>query len=39
MADGLADLREDNSLDSEFEKLNEVNLDDELAKYKSNLGE
>ncbi|MDF2879868.1 MAG: phage shock protein suppresses sigma54-dependent transcription [Clostridiaceae bacterium] len=39
MAEGLADLREDNSLDSEFEKLKEVNLDDELAKYKSNLGE
>lgn len=39
MAEGLGDLREDNSLDSEFEKLKQVDLDDELAKYKNNLGE
>lgn len=36
MAEGLEDLREDNSLDKEFEKLNEINLDDELKKYKQN---
>ncbi|MDD3223728.1 MAG: PspA/IM30 family protein [Clostridium sp.] len=35
LAEGLGDLQDDNSLDKEFEKLNEVNLDDELAKYKS----
>ncbi|AWI06226.1 PspA/IM30 family protein [Clostridium drakei] len=33
LAEGLNDLREDNSLDKEFEKLNEVNLDEELKKY------
>lgn len=33
-AEGLNDLREDNSLDKEFEKLNEVDLDAELQKYK-----
>ncbi|URZ18197.1 PspA/IM30 family protein [Clostridium felsineum] len=36
MAEGLGDLRVEDSLDKEFEKLNEVNLDDELAKYKNN---
>lgn len=35
-AEGLNDLREDNSLDKEFEKLNEVDLDAELQKYKQN---
>lgn len=35
MAEGLGDLKEEDSLDKEFEKLNEVNLDDELAKYKN----
>jgi len=34
LAEGLADLKVDNSLDKEFEKLGELNLDDELAKYK-----
>ncbi|MDP4144241.1 MAG: PspA/IM30 family protein [Bacillota bacterium] len=35
LAEGLADLQTDNSLDKEFEKLDEINLDAELAKYKS----
>lgn len=35
LAEGLGDLQDDTSLDKEFEKLNEVNLDAELAKYKS----
>lgn len=35
-AEGLEDLRVDNSLDKEFEKLQEVNLDEELKKYKQN---
>jgi Phage shock protein A (IM30), suppresses sigma54-dependent transcription len=34
VAEGLNDLREDNSLDKEFEKLKEVDLDAELQKYK-----
>lgn len=34
LAEGLGDLREDNSLDKEFKKLEEVNLDEELKKYK-----
>lgn len=33
-AEGLSDLREDNSLDKEFDKLKEVDLDTELQKYK-----
>jgi len=37
LAEGLGDLQSDNSLDKEFEKLNEINLDDELAKYKSSV--
>ena len=37
VAEGLEELREDNSLDKEFEKLGETNLDDELAKYKDGL--
>lgn len=37
LAEGLGDLQTDNSLDKEFEKLSEVNLDDELAKYKSSI--
>lgn len=37
LAEGLGDLQTDNSLDKEFEKLNELNLDDELAKYKSSI--
>ncbi|MBI6873154.1 PspA/IM30 family protein [Clostridium aciditolerans] len=36
MAEGLEDLREDNSLEKEFEKLSETNLDEELKKYKQN---
>lgn len=35
LAEGLGDLKTDDSLDKEFEKLSEVNLDDELAKYKN----
>lgn len=34
MAEGLEDLRSDNSLDKEFEKLKELDLDAELEKYK-----
>lgn len=33
-AEGLEELKVDNSLDKEFEKLEEVNLDEELKKYK-----
>ncbi|MDP4178608.1 MAG: PspA/IM30 family protein [Bacillota bacterium] len=33
-AEGLADLRTDNSLESEFKKLEETDLDAELLKYK-----
>lgn len=36
LAEGLGDLKEEDSLDKEFEKLNEVNLDEELKKYKQN---
>lgn len=36
IAEGLEDLRPDNSLENEFEKLNEINLDEELKKYKQN---
>lgn len=36
IASGLGELREDNSLDKEFEKLDEINLDEELKKYKQN---
>jgi phage shock protein A len=36
MAEGLEDLRVDNSLDKEFEKLGEVDLEAELKKYKQN---
>lgn len=36
LAEGLEDLREDNSLDKEFEKLNQIDLDEELKKYKQN---
>jgi phage shock protein A len=35
LAEGLGDLQTDNSLDKEFEKLGELSLDDELAKYKT----
>lgn len=34
LAEGLADLKEDNSLEKEFEKLEELNLEAELQKYK-----
>lgn len=34
-AEGLADLREDNSLEKEFEALNELDLESELEKYKN----
>lgn len=33
-AEGLGELRVDNSLEDEFKKLDEVNLDEELKKYK-----
>ncbi|MGE5626740.1 MAG: PspA/IM30 family protein [Solirubrobacterales bacterium] len=36
IAEGLEDLRPDNSLENEFEKLNEIDLDEELKKYKQN---
>ncbi|MFL0195625.1 PspA/IM30 family protein [Clostridium sp. WILCCON 0269] len=36
LAEGLGDLREEDSLEKEFEKLNEVNIDEELKKYKQN---
>lgn len=35
LAEGLEDLRTDNSLDKEFEKLERVDLDEELKKYKA----
>jgi len=34
LAEGLEELREDNSLEKEFEKLKEVDIDEELKKYK-----
>lgn len=34
LAEGLGDLRPDDSLEKEFEKLNDYNLDAELSKYK-----
>ena len=36
LAQGLGELRDIDSFDSEFEKLNEVDLDLELEKYKNN---
>jgi len=33
-SEGLEELKVDNSLDKEFEKLQEINLDEELKKYK-----
>lgn len=36
MAEGMEELREDNTLEKEFEKLSEVDLDEELKKYKQN---
>lgn len=36
VAQGLEDLRLDSSLDKEFEKLSEVDIDEELKKYKQN---
>ena len=36
LAQGLGELRDLDNFDSEFEKLNEVDLDAELAKYKNN---
>ena len=35
MANGLSDIREVDDFDSEFAKLDEVDLDSELEKYKS----
>ena len=35
LAEGLGELKIENSLDKEFEKLNELDLDAELAKYKN----
>lgn len=37
VAEGLEELREDNSLEKDFENLQETNMDDELAKYKEGL--
>ena len=37
MANGLNELRDLDDFDSQFEKLDEVDLDSELEKYKSNL--
>lgn len=37
LAEGLGDLQQNTSLDDEFKKLEEVSLDDELAKYKNSL--
>jgi phage shock protein A len=36
LAEGLEELRYDDSLDKEFEKLQETDLDEELKKYKQN---
>lgn len=36
IAEGLEELRTDNTLDKEFEKLNQLDLDEELKKYKQN---
>ena len=36
LAEGMGDLKEENDLDKEFEKLDEVDLDEELKKYKQN---
>ncbi|WP_368489473.1 PspA/IM30 family protein [Clostridium sp. BJN0013] len=36
LAEGLGDLRQEDSLEKEFEKLNEINIDEELKKYKQN---
>ena len=36
LAKGLEDLKTDNSLEKEFEKLDELDLDAELQKYKQN---
>ena len=36
LAKGLGELREIDDFDSEFEKLNELDLDAELEKYKNN---
>ena len=36
LAEGLGDLREEDSLEKEFKKLDEVDLDKELEKYKQN---
>ena len=35
MAEGLQDLRDNNSLEKEFDALNELDLDSELEKYKN----
>ncbi|BAH08390.1 PspA/IM30 family protein [Clostridium kluyveri] len=36
LAEGLGDLRQEDSLEKEFEKLDEINIDEELKKYKQN---
>lgn len=38
LADGLADIAEPDSLEKEFDKLGEADIDKELEKYKENLG-
>lgn len=35
MAEGIGELKIDSSLDDEFEKLNDYDLDSELEKYKN----
>lgn len=39
MAEGMEDLRNDRSLEDEFEKLKEIDIDEELKKYKQNQGD
>ncbi|MEY7999398.1 PspA/IM30 family protein [Clostridium sp. Mt-5] len=36
LAEGLGDLKEEDTLEKEFEKLDEVDIDEELKKYKQN---
>jgi len=36
MAEGLAELKPDHTLEDEFKKLEAVDLDEELKKYKQN---
>jgi phage shock protein A len=36
LAEGLGDLKEEDTLEKEFEKLDDVDIDEELKKYKQN---